>query len=252
MLVLPLFLFAMLNMYAAINQIAIHVRLEGAMSDVGRQMAAGAYGYQQLSEEYESMKSGVVDFFVSEGYAKQEVVSRAGHSFLDSVGIRGGAGGISFLQSKIVSEDYIDLLATYNTQALFVPGFSGFQMANRVYLKCWTGYDNTQNEQSEESNEQIVYVTETGTVYHLTRECTHIKLSIREIEERGISEARNQNGGKYYPCELCGGNGELIYITSEGDRYHSSLNCSGLKRTVKAIPISEVGERGLCSRCAGN
>lgn len=35
-----------------------------------------------------------------------------------------------------------------------------------------------------------------------------------------------------------------------GDCYHSTLGCSGLKRTIKAVRLKDVGRLRPCSRCA--
>ena len=87
-------------------------------------------------------------------------------------------------------------------------------------------------------------------VYHKDYHCSHLDLSIRMTHLELVEGLRNENGGKYYPCEHCvKGNGGNIYITNSGDRYHSSLSCSGLKRTIYAIPISEAAGKGACSRC---
>ena len=98
--------------------------------------------------------------------------------------------------------------------------------------------------------DETVYVTETGLVYHKDYHCTYLDLSIRMVQGKEISGLRNESGGRYYACEHCGGKGGgSAYITDYGDRYHSSLSCSSLKRTVYAVPLSEVIGKGACSKC---
>ena len=88
-----------------------------------------------------------------------------------------------------------------------------------------------------------------GNVYHKSRDCTHIRLSVRQEPESRVSGLRNVDGGKYHPCEKCGGSGSRIYVTDTGDRYHSSAACSGLKREVIEIPLSQAEGWKACSRC---
>ena len=87
-------------------------------------------------------------------------------------------------------------------------------------------------------------------VYHRDYHCTHLELSIHMVLQSEIESLRNEGGGKYHPCQHCiKGAGGGVYITDTGDRYHSSLSCSGLKRTIYAVPLSEVAGKGACSRC---
>ena len=69
-----------------------------------------------------------------------------------------------------------------------------------------------------------------------------------------VGSQRNENGAKYYPCEHCarGEKPERLYITTDGDRYHYRLNCSGLKRTIIEIRRSQIGSLRPCKRCAGS
>ena len=50
--------------------------------------------------------------------------------------------------------------------------------AKKIYIgHMWNGY-----EIPEPEDEEYIYVTENGRVYHTNRECTHIRLSVRVVE----------------------------------------------------------------------
>ena len=55
----------------------------------------------------------------------------------------------------------------------------------------------------EEESGAYVYVTESGTVYHVLANCSYIRLSVEKVKSGGIADRRNQYGGKYYPCDGC-------------------------------------------------
>ncbi len=104
------------------------------------------------------------------------------------------------------------------------------------------------------NNDRLVYITDNAAVYHLSARCTHLKLSIRPALLADIETETNENGSNYHACPICNGDkgsGGVVYITSSGDAYHSSMKCSGLTRNVYAVPISEVIGKGVCSRCGG-
>ena len=132
-----------------------------------------------------------------------------------------------------------------------VPGFSIAPISYKetMRIKAWTGYEAGG---FGEEDDQIVYVTDTGVVYHKDAHCTHLDLSIHAAASSELNSLRNESGGKYHACEKCvhgssmGGN---VYITNQGDRYHNSLTCSGLKRTVYTARISEVPGKRACSKC---
>ena len=79
-----------------------------------------------------------------------------------------------------------------------------------------------------------------------------LKDFVLNVGKEELTALRNASGGRYSPCEKCGGDGSgIVYITNEGDRYHNTIECSGLKRSVRCVPLSEAGGRAPCSRCAG-
>lgn len=97
----------------------------------------------------------------------------------------------------------------------------------------------------------FVYVTQKGTVYHRDKECLHLKLVIQEYPLKDIPEIRNLDGGKYYPCEMCGRKftGVNAYVTPYGERYHSKRECNALKRTICAVLLEEVQDMEECKDC---
>lgn len=108
------------------------------------------------------------------------------------------------------------------------------------------------NSPTPTETDEIVLITETGYVYHRTYSCPNLKVKPVLVYFSTVSSKRNESGGKYYPCEHCvKGNLSLFecYITPDGDRYHSKKDCSGLKRTIFEVHLSEVGNRRECKRC---
>lgn len=249
---LPFFLFAMLNIISSMNLLAVQSHLNAAMHQTGNKMAFAGYAVSEVAGE--SLSGELSDVILSELYARNQIVHYAGKTYLDKSCISGGSSGISMLGSEVMGDgDVIDLRVSYRVTPMFGwMGFDEFAMGQRYYAKAWTGYDVEHRAGSGSSEEDpMVYVTKSGTVYHLDRNCSYLNPAVQSVPTERMGELRNQSGGKYYPCELCGGSAmqEVCYITENGNRYHNDLNCSGLKRTIYTIPLSEVGGRGRCSKC---
>ena len=154
--------------------------------------------------------------------------------------------------SGLIRDEMVQLVFPERIQPpVPVIGYPGTTIVSCCYMRAWTGYD-VERRAGEDGEESYVYITDNGTAYHRSRACTHLTLSIMLVGKEEAVGMRNASGGKYSPCEKCGGEGSgIVYVTKEGDRYHSTKECSGLKRSVRCIPLSEAGGRTPCSRCAG-
>ncbi|HJD31259.1 MAG TPA: hypothetical protein H9912_04865 [Candidatus Eisenbergiella stercorigallinarum] len=154
--------------------------------------------------------------------------------------------------SGLIRDEMVQLVFPERIQPpVPVIGYPGTTIVSCCYMRAWTGYD-VERRAGEDGEETYVYITDNGTAYHRSRACTHLTLSIMLVGKEEAAGMRNASGGKYSPCEKCGGEGSgIVYVTKEGDRYHSTIECSGLKRSVRCIPLSEAGGRTPCSRCAG-
>ncbi|MCH5263584.1 MAG: hypothetical protein J1F42_11765 [Lachnospiraceae bacterium] len=248
---LPLFLFAVINILFAINIIGMQSRINAALHQTGNKMAFAGYVYERTVGS--ALPDSLAGVAMTHIYARGSILGYVGRNYLEQSCIVGGGSGISFAGSSVMDEgDIIDLQVSYKVKPFSgIMGFSGFSISQRYYGRAWTGYDVTQFVSDEKQEEPMVFITETGTVYHVDRNCTYLNPSVESIPAITVSERRNQSGGKYYPCELCGagtGMGQ-VYITEQGSSYHSRINCSGLKRTIYTVPLSQVGGRGRCSKC---
>ena len=248
--VLPLFLFAIIMVFYFMKAVAVAGDVAEGMQEAGKTMAVYGYARKTLGEEpaTELLTGGFTAV-----YAKQRIAEKMKENPLGKGIVKNKDNGISFMRSSFFREnEMIDLVATYQLE-FPIPFFSirNLDILQRVRVRAWTGRCAGNAGESEEANEEQVYITTNGTVYHKERECTHIRLSIQMVDSQRLKTLRNKSGGKYYPCEECGGGEGDIYITDTGDRYHCSVNCSGLKRGVIAVPISQVETWTPCSRCGG-
>ena len=123
---------------------------------------------------------------------------------------------------------------------------------NSVKVHAWTGASWEETSDPNESPEKMVYVTASGTVYHKSLDCSHLKLSVSRISGSEVSSKRNDSGEKYYACESCSKGqkpGSYVYITKSGNRFHNDRTCSGLKRTVRLVKESKAANLSVCKRC---
>ena len=161
------------------------------------------------------------------------------------------ARGIALVSNEREGDSNIVIInKVVSVKALFEEvGFpTGYVLAGMKYRK-WNGYD-LYGSADVPTEEEYVYITEYGTVYHRDRSCQHLTVNIRAVSEDKVDNCRNNNMEKYYPCDKCGGKGTgIVFITEEGNRYHSSASCSGIKRTVKTVKLSEVEGMSGCNSC---
>lgn len=153
--------------------------------------------------------------------------------------------GVAITGATFFDSAEITIYKTATTDPLWIQPFS-LENRRTEYALCraWIGFTELKNQ------EIYVYITPRGSVYHLHRDCSHLSLSIQCVTFQKASNSKNEYGQVYRSCELCGDAcGALVYITSEGECYHSQRTCSGLKRTIRQIPISQTGSRSCCSRC---
>ncbi|MGN0482197.1 MAG: hypothetical protein ACI4HI_01465 [Lachnospiraceae bacterium] len=254
-LVLPIFVLILFYFLFFFQVIKMEIQVEQALQYTSRTMAVYA-GVGDVLQEGDADKEKMQQLskggkLISKTVAKGMVTAQLKQSGAETKFIKSGVVGLNFSQSDL-SGDYIDLIVRYKLQLPFnfFKKIKTVDVQQRARTHKWTGDHGLQEAEKED---KIVYITETGSVYHTTKSCKHLDLSIRSVDVKTVEKLRNKDGGKYYACSCCKGSLKSgnVYITDYGTNYHKNRNCSGLKRTVKEIPLSKVGGRRPCKSCGG-
>ena len=206
--------------------------------------AALVYASRMTAVEACAVESDVALLASAEGF----FVSKLSDSEVVEEYVDGGIWGISLLQSQ-ANDENISLIADYNIKLPI--GFfeiDTFNMSQKSVSRKWIGKAIT------EASEDYVYITDYGTVYHKSKSCSHLDLSINRVNLGEIKLLRNKNGGKYSACSKCAEKipeFSMVYVTDYGTLYHGDVSCSALKRTIRIVPLSEVFDMPACSKCGG-
>ena len=231
---IPIFLFAVLCLIYLAEIQSIRISIINAAQSAAKSASEATAAVPMLNTV--KLKSDIVKG-IGEG--------RISRSILD-----GGSDGISCWKSYISplsGEMHINV--EYSVK-LPIPalGNPSAKLKEEFKMSSWQGYEVAEMADGEGD---IVYITPTGLVYHEDYQCSYLQLSIRFVPYTELEILRNLSGGIYHPCERCvyGSAMSGVYITEYGTKYHNSLNCSGLRRTIIAVRKSQVMGRGGCSKC---
>jgi len=270
-LVLPVFLYMMIAFLYFLQIFTVQEMIQTSITKMGLNLAKTAYILKEFpsiadaqsfdlsifGEDYDVNLKELADNIASGTVLKLYSKKYLDTNQINNSCIKNGYDGISFSGSSLLNnEEYIDIIVSYQIKIpVQIFNIGEMSMLQRVRLRSWTGNELEpayQTVEDQDNQEETVFIAETGSVYHKSASCSHIKLSVTSVQ--GIPTGlTNENGAKYYPCESCC-SGKLdslgtYYITSDGTRYHTKRDCSRIKRSVTEIPISEIGTRTPCKRC---
>lgn len=249
--VVPLLILFVLHLGSCIEMLRLHGKLEYALWQTGRELAV--YGAMETgSYDPDDVGDAVSDLAISYLYVNARLGQILGKDYLDSSPLTHGYQGLNYLASEYLEEDEcIHIVLTYQVcpQITCFP-FPYFRMANRYYGRAWTGYA------VEDGAERItyVYVTQDGEVWHSRGDCSYLKLNICEAQADTVWMLRNVSGERYRPCSRCEDRtlGGTVYLTQEGNCYHTVRSCPALVRRIHAVVWRENIPYRPCSRCAAS
>ncbi len=260
----PLFLFFVMNLLFIFEAVRLQSGLQAALQQAGEQVCEAAY-YTRFAPGTGVGESGAEDdggaamsLLLSETYVRNRVTSYLGESFWKHSCVVGGKSGLSFAQSRIMTEgDRVEIIVNCRVRPFVrIAAFPDFEMQARYCGHAWVGWtpgSGMAEGGGGSGKEEAVYVTTYGEAYHTDPGCIYLNPQIRAVSASEVDNYRSGNGAKYYPCECCrpGGNG-IVYITKEGNRYHSDLNCSGIVRHLTTMETVAAKEHYRpCPVCGG-
>ncbi len=173
----------------------------------------------------------------------------------DFSSVPGGVTGVNIYGTSYNPESgEVTLSARYKLKPLIHMFGMGLNAETVVKTRAFIGGKMiTEDIRASGEDYTTIYVAENGVVYHKDRQCAYIDIIVNAAYVTEIESHRNSQGGKYYPCELCpeSGSSGITYITDTGNRYHSDIECSGIRRTVYEMKIGADCPLPACSRCGG-
>lgn len=249
-LIIPIFLFAVMAVLSFTEVLCLQMKIDSSMQQCAKELAVYGYAAKECGgEKMDELPLGAETLF-SEIYVRNRIISETGEDYLKESPME-STNALHLAGSRIMENDRIELRCTYYVTPFFaLSPKAGFLMESTAVARAFTGYDNLAAAPPEE-NEEYVYVTENGTAYHRDRGCHYLDLSIEKVFTKELPLLRNADGSIYGACPICGdtNSGSVAFITKYGNKYHSDILCSGLRRTIKRIPISQIGNRTPCKKC---
>lgn len=259
-LVLPLFLFFFCNVLFLFDVVRLQSRVTAALQQAGDRVCEYAW-YREFAAGESGKDAGIPQAagdILSLAYVSGEVRSCLGSEYMNHTCLRGGIGGLSFLQSRILQgDDIVEIHADYRTRP-FIPIVSGpdFALRSTYYGHAWTGYGIGSGMPGGESDTQAqdsenVIVAENGVVYHTDPDCVYLQPRIRSVEASSLDTLRANDGSIYHACEYCHPTASgTVYVTPDGNRFHSDPHCSRLERTTHSETHEEASEHlRPCPKC---
>ena len=258
-LALSIFIFAIVCMMIPFRMMERQRQVQAALESVNEKLCQYAYLEYRLTHGEELPKE--------EGDWKEDLLlglvngaaGIGGQALAKRMFPQEGMEKLSFLSSSFLADgEIVDFHIVYQMRMPFsVLGLNSLSFSSGSIRRAWIGRDGQEREgENTDKNEedQVVYIGKNSTRYHKSRDCHYLANRLQTIDFHAVSDARNQSGGKYYPCAVCGskaGEGDAVYIMKSGSRYHSDASCTAITAYVQAVKLSEVEHLGACSYCGG-
>ncbi len=258
-LVLPLLIFASVCLMLPAKIMMTERKLQAGLEEAGEELSQYAY-------LLDSVEQGNLDGIPGAGEAakafSQNAAAVAAPLYARSRALAycdtANVSHVSMLGSSVREDgETLDLVMDYEISFPFpVLGLSSLHRTVRSRRRCWIGREGRYGEGTDhvDEDERIVYVGRNSTRYHPDQSCHYLSNKLTAVSWESVSNKRNTDGSKYYPCSACAkgaGKGSTVYIMPSGGKYHALQDCKAIMAYVRAVKLKEVKHLGACSYCGG-
>lgn len=237
--VIPLFIMCLSALLCIITTIQLQVRVEKALYNQAMKISGYSYylGVAELPEFAEEL--------LQEEYIKYAVINEIGRDYLDHSLIVNGSRGITLGLTPMPQEHMFDVLLRYKVKIPFdILGIAKLNLTARARCHTW---ESRAVDAESTWDEEVVYMTPHGSVYHTHTDCTYLKVNVKDQK---VGQVKN----KYTPCAICTktvqSDSTQVYITEYGTKYHIDYLCQSLRKNYLCITKEEAEKNyPICSKC---
>lgn len=260
---IPLFFLGLLSFISVINIIYLQTELQIALEETIRNVSKEAYissEFYALSsdKQYETINkdSSIAEnlgaTLISVTYIKNKFLTEDIKEFLDNSFIKGGADGISFKFSSVdMNKSTLDIIIDYKCSIPFIPSkLLCFNLSNRCYTRIYMGQD---MEKEQKDTYFYVYFAGTSSVIHTNKYCQYLLNYSKAIKYNNIIKQHPINScalcSKNITIETLSDNNAIVYLTSNEDTYHVTLDCQSFTKDVFRLKVLDLKDKDVCEQC---
>lgn len=259
--IIPIMIWVGMAFLYLINIIGFNKELYDSMCDIAQTVSKYSYSYEKLKKYIHDNKKdeGINIAKICDDIDEYNLAAKSIKiKMIDKTDTRivfGGVLGIFTNDSNIDSDNGdIMLVSDYYVRIPFVL-FDKIIIPQRVkvHAREYIGTNYKEKDLQEDDEDIYVYLVDNSKVYHTYEDCTYIRIVVSQISINEVDIKRNKSGAKYYLCERCSKTSninEVVFITDYGNRYHNSLNCTEIKRTIRKVKKSSVEGMRECAKCS--
>lgn len=244
-LVLPLFIAALVALIFLIQVMQVQMRVQKALYEESRKLTGYGYFIEKI-EIHNYLQNSL-----EAAYIKSQVIQVLGQEYLNNSRIVDGSKGFHLNLAVNPENGLVDIALQYKMRVPFdLFGIGNVALISRARCHLWCG----EQEETKVWDQEMVFMTKNGTVYHLYENCSYLTTSVASTQLQKMGDIRSADGSKYYPCSNCCQKlleeTQLVYYAKYGTRYHSLITCSQLNSNVYLVDRQAViGKYPMCSKC---